>query len=334
MDLNSHENIDTIIARFLARQATTEEAELLRQWIDLSDDNRREFFRQHDLWCALFPAIDPAEINIDRAEKRVLRRTGLRKRRHFSPPTLMRVAATILVAVVGTAIYFALPATDDTPQIYKISTAYGYTMHTTLPDGSEVWLNANSTLSYPARFDTRSRDVNLEGEAYFRVSADKAHPFVVHSPNMSVTATGTQFNINDYTRSPFASVTLIDGIVDVHAPRADRSLRPGQHLCLKDGKIKLTSGADLDRYCAWRDGVLIFNDDRLSAICARLEQIHNVEFTIDSTLASTNFHIILNGENISEIMHMLQLCAPIDCVFDNPDDKNLRARQHITILPR
>lgn len=333
--MNTREDIDIIIARYLAGDATTEETERLRQWIAISDDNRREFFGQHDLWNALFPAIDPDEIDIDRAESRVLERTGIRKRtRLFSPRTLMPVAAAMLAAVILTTLYFTLHTPAYTPQLYKISTAYGCTMQTTLPDGSEVWLNANSTLSYPDRFDSRSRDVSLEGEAYFNVSADKQHPFIVHTPKMSVTATGTQFNINDYPRSPFASVTLVDGIVDVHTPHADRSLRPGQHLCLKDGKIKLTSGTDIDRYCAWRDGVLIFNNDRLSSICARLEQIHNVEFTIDSTLARTKFHIILNGENISEIMHMLQLCAPIDCVFGNPDDKNPRARQHIAIIPR
>ena len=332
--MNTREDIDIIIARYLAGDATPEETARLLEWIELSDDNRRDFFRQHDLWNALFPAIDPAFIDTARAESRVLERTGTGGRRRFLR-RLMRVAAVLLIILVPAALYFALRApADAAPALYKISTAYGYTMQTTLPDGSEVWLNANSTLSYPARFDSGTRAVGLEGEAYFKVSADREHPFVVHTTKLSVSATGTQFNVNDYTRSPFASVTLVDGIVDVNTPGADSSMRPGQHLCLHDGKVTLTADADLDRYCAWRDGVLIFNDDRLSAICDRLEQIHNVEFEIDSTLARTSFHIILNGENISEIMHMLQLCAPIDCVFDAPDSNTPSACRHITIVPR
>lgn len=139
----------------------------------------------------------------------------MRKRKKLWLQTALAAGVAALIAFGA---YRAATA-DSTPQVpeYTVSTAYGYTMEALLPDGSRVWLNANSTLRYPAQFGDGDRAVHLSGEAYFSVSADATHPFRVHAHDITVTATGTQFNVNAYNISPCSSVTLVEGKVDVAA---------------------------------------------------------------------------------------------------------------------
>ena len=332
MDIKKAE-IDTIIARYLAQEATPDEIEQLSEWIRQSEDNRREFFSQKDIWHALNPSFEARSINAREAENKVLRRAGIAHEkggRHGRPARRWAaIAAMAALPLIALTLYLHLKSGAADIPSYTISTAYGYTMETVLPDGTCVWLNANSTLSYPAEFRGSSRDIALHGEAYFHVSADMQHPFTVHTPDMTVTATGTSFNVNAYSRSAEASVTLVDGKVDVTAGSTTHRLRPGEHISIRDGKTDITACSDVAKYCSWRDGILIFDDERLAAICERLEQIHNVEFDIDSAAAMYNFHIILKGESLGEVMDMLRLSAPVSCTAREPDSAGCRQKIRI-----
>lgn len=334
MDLNTPQDIDIIIARYLAREASAEETELLLRWIEASEANRRSFFEIQDTWHALHPPVAPGSIDTARAERKVLARAGLmRKRKKLWLQTALAAGVAALIAFGA---YRAATA-DSTPQVpeYTVSTAYGYTMEALLPDGSRVWLNANSTLRYPAQFGDGDRAVHLSGEAYFSVSADATHPFRVHAHDITVTATGTQFNVNAYDISPCSSVTLVEGKVDVAAGGHIYSMNSGEHLNTTSGRTRVAAVEDVAKYCSWRDGVLIFDNDRLADICSRLEQIYNVDFEIDPAVAPVNFHIILKGENISEIMRMLEMSAPIACTAAEPADScGVKPRQHISISAR
>ncbi|MDE6540534.1 MAG: FecR domain-containing protein [Muribaculaceae bacterium] len=335
MNPNTASDIDIIIARYLAGDATEEETGLLLQWIEESDSNRRDFFEQKDIWHALHPTFDTTDIDVDAARRNVLARTGIapgksRRWKVISVAAACALAATAMAAVLARIAMPAAPVPE-----YTIATAYGYTMETVLPDGTGVWLNANSTLRYPAEFRGAGRDVTLTGEAYFSVEADAEHPFRVHTPDMTVTATGTQFNVNAYEISPTSNVTLVEGKVDVSAEGHTYTMRTGEHLALGGGKAEITRKANIDKYCAWRDGILLFDNDCLKDICARLEQIHNVEFRIDPAVETVNFHIILKGESISEIMHMMEMSASLACETEERDEKgDGRQRQRITISAR
>ena len=193
MDIKKAE-IDTIIARYLAQEATPDEIEQLSEWIRQSEDNRREFFSQKDIWHALNPSFEARSINAREAENKVLRRAGIAHEkggRHGRPARLWAaIAAMAALPLIALTLYLHLKSGAADIPSYTISTAYGYTMETVLPDGTCVWLNANSTLSYPAEFRGSSRDIALHGEAYFHVSADMQHPFTVHTPDMTVTEIG------------------------------------------------------------------------------------------------------------------------------------------------
>lgn len=321
---NIPDSNDILIARFLADEATPEETDCLWKWIETSDDNRRYFLKCRNVWDALNPAFLADSIDIENAENRILssihkgnRVSGLRTLLRRLSRIWQQVAAALIIPIAACAIYFAwhnnTKKTTDIPYI-SISTTYGSTSSTTLPDGSKVWLNSNSSITYPREFSSDLRRVTLVGEAYFQVEADKKHPFVVYVDGIDVTATGTQFNVNAYPGTKErVSVTLVEGKVNVNvANKGNYNLTPGDHLVDRDGNVEISCSTPADKYCAWRDGVLDFKGDTLQDILNRLQQIYPVRFVVeDPTVAAYHFHAEFKDESLEEILHLLELSSPI-----------------------
>ncbi len=338
MDYTENNHIDILISRYLMGNASSQEIEELFNWIKLSDENKRYFHRQQDIWGVLNPAIDINDVNTDSAERRVLLKTGIAtNRRSFFKrfisfwSRMAAVALLPLIAIIGFLIFRTIdgPALDDV----TITTAFGSMSSTNLPDGSTVWLNANSSLTYSPQMNGATRDVFLHGEAYFKVTSDADHPFNVHTPYIAVTAKGTEFNVNAY--DSIASVTLVNGRVDVEVQKQSLQLNPGEHLAITDGKPVINYNIDTAKYCCWRNGMLIFEDEPLVNICNRLRQMYDVEFDIAPELRNRTFRMILNGENISEIVRFFEMSAPVTCEFETrevPGDTT-RTKPKVRIMP-
>lgn len=337
--VNDSPDIDIIIARYFGGSASPDDIERLRKWIELSPENKKVFFKQQDLWEALNPLFEVSDSDIEKAEWKVLGKAGIVPRGSGFIRKLVvfwsRVAAVAILPLLAVTVYLLVKSDDVEIQNITLSTDYGCTSKASLPDGTVVWLNANSSLEYSQVMTGESRDVKLCGEAYFNVRADESHPFVVNTPYISVTATGTEFNVNAYDKD--VSVTLADGKVEVADADAGScvSLRPGEHFEIIGGKQSVSKDVDLDRYCAWRNGMLIFEDDSIYRICRRLEQIYNVEFQIDPRLKGRTFRFILKGENLGEIMNLFQLTAPVACISDGNAHTadSVGSRQVIRIVP-
>ena len=338
MDNDIKHTVDSLITRYLMGNASTGEIEELRHWIESDEQHKRYFQRQQDIWAVLNPTVDINDIDAENAELKVLRKAGIASPRLAIFKKLLgywsRIAAVVilpLLAVVGYLIYRPLEGRDIADA--TISTSFGCLSRTVLPDGTTVWLNANSSLQYDPMMDDNVRNVILHGEAYFDVKADAKHPFNVKTPYMTVTATGTEFNVNAYDSS--ASVTLVDGKVSVEVESKSMTLNPGEHLAVADGRPTISNHINTEKYCCWRNGTLIFEDEPLINICNRLQQIYDVEFDIAPELKERTFRMILNGENISEVVHFFELAAPVTCEFENlksPDDTT-KFKSRIRIMP-
>lgn len=178
-----------------------------------------------------------------------------------------------------------------------------------LPDGSKVWLNAASTLKYPTQFTGNVRCVELEGEAYFDVKKqgvwDKEHkklnrtPFVVGTSGQEIEVLGTQFNVSAYSDDKATKTTLVKGSVRVTrqgevGARAVRSvlLSPGQQSTAQ-GESLFVKAVDVQQYIAWKDGVIVLDEQNLQAIIAQLERWYDVEFESTGLLRNK---MTLSGE--------------------------------------
>ena len=154
-----------------------------------------------------------------------------------------------------------------------------------LADGTTVWLNANSSLRYPERFDTKSREVELQGEAFFEVQKEGGKPFVVKTSKMDIEVTGTKFNVNAYGTEKNFVVSLVEGAVSVDCAN-DRGhrfdLRPKQMIIVSDSSSEIKEFENTD-FMSWTEGVFIFDDMPLSDIIRKLELYYDVSIVVKNT---------------------------------------------------
>lgn len=194
--------------------------------------------------------------------------------------------------------------------LYTLTTPKGGTYQVTLPDGTKVWLNAASTLTYPSRFDGEKREVEISGEGYFSVARDTSRPFRVISRGQAVEVLGTEFNITAYADEPGTKTTLVEGVVRVasttnHQPPI--TLRPGQQATLNGPDIDIREVNILSQ-TAWKDGMMVWADVPLSQAIRQIERWYDVEFESypadwDGTLGGS----VPREVNLSEVLAALEL---------------------------
>lgn len=163
-----------------------------------------------------------------------------------------------------------------------LNTPRGGQYKLTLPDGTIVLLNAESSLTYPTIFTDKQRKVELKGEAFFDVKENKEQPFVVATEQQEVTVTGTTFNINAYRDSKSTVTTLVTGSVNVtsNSNSTIARLKPGQQATLSNGTIK-TKEVDTHIATGWTDGVFVFKYTTLAEILPQLERWYDIQVDIN-----------------------------------------------------
>ncbi|GAA4778147.1 hypothetical protein GCM10023231_00780 [Olivibacter ginsenosidimutans] len=177
----------------------------------------------------------------------------------------------------------------------------------TLPDSTEVWLNAASSLRYPTVFQGDTREVELTGEAYFEVKHQGDKPFVVSSAGQKVKVLGTEFNINHYAGQAVGITTLIHGRVEVENTytRQTQRLDPGQQSLVSAAKTSIRTVTDVEDVVAWKNGYIIMTGATLQEVVPQLERWYDVRFEIRAK-PLIKAYIALNREaNLSEVLDAL-----------------------------
>lgn len=272
--------IKYIVEKYLLGRFPKETEEKVQRW--LIEDRQTEAKEKASLevWNQLEAKTDA---DTYRSLKQVNEQIGRsdRKNTRMLYQKAGRVAAILipLILLAGSFFYFA--ATRD--NIQEIYAAYGEEKHLFLPDGSEVWINAGSTIKYPKTFSDKKRKVELYGEAYFSVQRDTSRPFVVQTEHIAVNVLGTKFNLKSYANEEQVVATLISGSIQVDT-KTDQSsiLLPNEQLALNTRTAEVTiRQVDAKEACAWTAGELIFMDVSFDEIIQTLERRFDVSFTIE-----------------------------------------------------
>jgi len=174
----------------------------------------------------------------------------------------------------------------QTPTINTLSTPKGGQYQLILSDGTKVWLNAASSITYPTSFKSGERKVSLKGEAYFDVAKNKKQPFKVITDRQELTVLGTQFNINSYDDEPETKTTLLEGSVQISSSNTKQSilLSPGEQSALKEnGKIKV-SAVNTENAVAWRSGLFQFQDSDIQEAMRQLSRWYNVAIEFEGPI--------------------------------------------------
>jgi ferric-dicitrate binding protein FerR (iron transport regulator) len=169
-------------------------------------------------------------------------------------------------------------------KINTLSTDNGETYKVHLPDGSDVWLNSASSLTYNTTLnDNGKRIVSLTGEAYFEIAKDKAHPFIVHTDKQDVEVLGTHFNINSYKDEPAVATTLLEGSVKVTSGTNRQIIKPGEQAINNGAGIKVAT-VDVDNITDWKDGDFNLNHVDFKVAMRKVARWYDVEIIYDKSV--------------------------------------------------
>lgn len=315
--MKTKDEIDILISKLLSGNLSSSDKIKLDEWLNISSENRKYFNQMQNLWHLSHPAFNPKSIDVEKATEKV---TGkINEQNRVKLPLLVwwqRIAAILIIPLIAFTGYLLnreteLAANDVYQEVFS---PFGVRSKINLPDGSMVWLNSGSHLKYPVVFKNGSRNVVLTGEAYFEVQSDKKNPFIVDTEKMSVKATGTAFNVEAYATDTIVAVTLVHGKVDVNIDgRKNINLMPNQRISFNNesSRYELTV-TDPYKWCAWKDGILAFRDDRLDYVFKKIGLMYNVDIAVtNKEIASQLYRATFQGESLEEILRLLKLSAPI-----------------------
>ncbi|WP_184549976.1 FecR family protein [Mucilaginibacter sp. FT3.2] len=182
-----------------------------------------------------------------------------------------------------------------------------------LPDGTNVWLNSQSSLTYPVAFNGAERNVTLKGEAYFEVAKNKQHPFIVHTYGVSVKVLGTHFNVSAYNDDNEVKTTLLEGSVSLTKGHSSALLIPGQQGIASSQQDKIiTKTVNVNQAVAWKMGYFIFRDDNIGDIMKKVARWYDVEVEYKGTPPTKTFGgTYAKGKDINELLNGLELTGLI-----------------------
>ncbi len=218
---------------------------------------------------------------------------------------------------------------DKAVAYHTIATAKGNQYQVLLPDGSRVWLNASSSLKYPASFAGTQREVILSGEAYFEVAKNEFKPFTVRTKNQLVQVLGTSFNVNSYPDDSAIKTTLVEGKVKVASNQAMAVLRPLQQSVVNSNglaKIKIISNIAIDEELAWKNGLFSFNNAELKDILRQLERWYDIRIDYQSVPNKRYNGMVSRKSMLSEVLNMLELTGSIS--FKIEEGRSLKVISH------
>lgn len=256
---------------------------------------------------------------------RTWKRISVRKYR-FYQSYAYAVSFILLLGLAG-LVYFILGYEDPTPYYYA-STGIQNIQHIELPDGSSVRLGPGSTISYPARFAGKKKEIILNGQAFFTVAKDPHRPFIVHTSHMEVEALGTAFELFAYQEEERMEAILLEGKIKIGIKDSLGTEKP-ELILLPDEKMEynvlqkkvVKTTVNANNYTSWRKGVLSFENEKLSMIIPRLEQWYGRKIFFEKGMGETyKFTFKVRDEPLDRILFIMGKSSPIK--YNQSEDGN------------
>lgn len=358
----SNSTLSELAIKYFSGNALDSEIDSLRDLISQSDQNRSEYFELKVSWMASSQIKKNNSIDTQKALRKFTSQiiTPQVKTIYSIKHVLSVAAVFILIFLLGSlsTIFFTKKSNKLNNNECRsfVYCPKGSKVMTILPDGTQVWLNAGSNLSYNTEiYDKTSRQVTLIGEGFFKVAKNAKIPFIVNAKDLKIKAIGTEFDVKAYPEENIIETTLVQGIVKVEGADRDNkaftiTMTPKQKVTLSAGKIIIDSSIytnpktiveklshlkiqnrplslstkpliynvpKTDLYTSWKDDRWIFEGEEIGDLAILLERRFNVKISFDSDeLKNYKFTGIFQNETIEQIMQVLKLTAPLNYKLD------------------
>lgn len=311
-------NVDRLISRYLSHLASPSERQELEEWLQASPMNREVFEQLKKIWYTS-PNV---ELKADRSALRdrlwqAVTKRPLPARPVFNTFYWSKVAASFLILLVGMGLFSYLIKESISSEVSvalppavawveKTNLAGQKSVHR-LPDNTQVWLNAESSLMYPEKFADTLRLVQLQGEAFFEVAPDQQRPFVVEAAETRTQALGTAFNIHAYPEDSVVTIALWEGKVQVQKVEQVQNtiLSPGNELLIaKDKEAFELQLFNYERTLGWKEGILIFDGADFTEFRQAIERWYGVKVAV-AGMVPTNWRIQARYQR-EDLRHVLR----------------------------
>jgi transmembrane sensor len=313
-----------IFERYIQNQANPDEAKRLSLWIK----NNQKI----SSWLEQEIIASPSAIDSE-AQMRMLRNIeaeiDIKSRAHngkqnqvrFQLRKWMRVAAMFILPVLTAAgVYFYMSRNESSSAPLVVAVERGQKANITLPDGSKVWLNSQSKLTYSANFNIKKRELQLDGEAYFEVAHNPDKPFIVLSNDISVEALGTAFGVKAYNEDKLISSILMRGKVRVTTPDGEAILMPNERIMYDKTTHKKTQSTvtNATDFTGWIHNELRFENESLGDISKTIQRIYNVEVVFASErLKNQRYTGTINNNSLESVLNIISLTSPVSFQINN-----------------
>ena len=312
-----------LITRYFAGETTEDELRVLSEWLMADPENEELFSQLRKTWLLVEKKKIDSSIDIEkdwqtfqsklnslggsRKTSKVLPLKPNRKNQNTSFPKIWKIAATVTILLAASfLLYFNLAKFRDV-----IVTAQTSNIVRVLPDGTVVSLHAGSQITYPATFDSKTRNVELKGEAYFEVTHDKTKPFVVASGDARVEVLGTKFNVNTKKASGTMEVVLTSGKVSVYYnenPEENVMLNPGEKAVLLADQKQISKSTNTDpNYMAWKTRVLVFDNETLAEVINTLQDVYQTKIKLsDDQISGCRVTASFNDQSLESVLQVIK----------------------------
>ena len=301
--------------RYVACQASPEEETAVLTWLEADPAHESELAkvqRQHDLVALSAPVINELYAKDRR------RRFGSVLRRWSAA-----AAAVVLLAFGGYYFHAARDFSRQGERLLSVSVPHGQRVSLTLQDGTSVWLNAGTTLRYPALFTGRERRVEIDGEARFEVVHDAKHPFIVRTYACDVEVLGTKFDVTAEEREGLFSAALLRGSVKVTnrlTPGEQFVLKPNEEVRLAGRRLNLNAIGSMDDYL-WTEGMISIKGLSFGELMHKFEKSFGVKIRIDRVRmpeVDYNHGKIRISDGVDSALRLLQMAS--DFTYTRSED--------------
>jgi ferric-dicitrate binding protein FerR (iron transport regulator) len=264
-----------ILYRFFAGTCTEAEIKEVRNWVEMSPGNKKIFYRESTLFDVT-QLLGTEILSSGYTKKPAPVRVWTNE--------LVKIAATILIVLSFVGLWQYSGKQTEEQSVSMINVPAGKNANLVLPDGTQVWLNARTSIRYPSSFGKKKRDVFLDGEAYFEVVSDEKKPFIVHAKMYDIQVLGTKFNVEAYSFHPAFVVSLMEGSLNIRSatePGRNLLLKPSQLACLKDGALVSLPITDYNPY-RWREGLICFDNIAFPELMKLFEKYYAIDIAIEN----------------------------------------------------